>query len=91
MRLALGAEPAKLVRMVVGEGVVLSLIGLVPGLLAVLAASRLLRSVLLGLDPLDPLVFGTGVGILVTAVVAASLTPGLRAARADIMDTLRAE
>ena len=91
LRMALGAEPARLVRMVLREGVVLSLIGVVPGLLAVAAASRLLRSLLLGLDPLDPVAFGGGVGILVAAVVAASLTPGLRAARADVMDTLRHE
>jgi hypothetical protein len=91
LRMALGAEPARLVRMVIGEGITLSLIGVIPGLLVALAASRLLRSVLFGLDPIDPVAFGGGVGVLLVTVVAASLTPGLRAARSDVMDSVRVE
>jgi predicted permease len=91
LRMALGAEPGRVVRMVLKEGVALSLIGIVPGFLGAVAVGQLLHSVFLGMNPLDPLSFALGGGLLVAAVVAASLAPGFRAARAHPMESLRVE
>jgi putative ABC transport system permease protein len=91
LRMALGAEPRRVLGLVLREGVVLSLIGLVPGFLVALGVTRLLGALLLGMDPLDPLAFSGGVAILLLAVVGASLAPGLRASRAHPMQSLRTE
>ena len=91
LRMALGAEPRRVLRMVLREGLLLSLVGLVPGLLIAMAASRLLEAFLLGVSPLDPVAFSVGVGLLVLAVMGASLMPGIRAARAHPMESLRSE
>jgi putative ABC transport system permease protein len=89
--MALGAEPRRVVGLVLREGMVLSLVGLVPGLLGAVGASQLMTALLLGLDPMDPLSFAAGVGILLTAIMGASLTPAIRASRADPMESLRTE
>lgn len=89
LRLALGAEPGVVVRMVVRQGIGLALIGLVPGILVSIVAALLMRAALLGLQPLDPVAFGGSVGLLLLAVVAASLVPARKAAGAHPMDALR--
>jgi ABC-type antimicrobial peptide transport system permease subunit len=91
LRIALGAEPVRVVGLVLREGLVLSLIGLIPGLLGAVGASGLMRALLLGLDPMDPGAFAGGVVILLTAVLAASLAPAIRASRAHPMESLRTE
>lgn len=91
LRMALGAEPGRVVRLVLKEGAVLSLIGLVPGLLGAFGASQLLRAALLGMNPMDPVAFGGGALILIASVLCASLAPGIRASKADPMTSLRAE
>ena len=91
LRMALGAEPRRLLRMVLKEGFVLSLVGLVPGLLMTVVASHFLRAVLIGVSPLDPVAFGVGIALLLLAVMTASLVPGLRAARAHPMQSLRTD
>jgi len=89
LRMALGAEPGRVVRMVVREGIGVALVGLVPGFLLSLAAAQLLRAFLLGADPMNPMAFSVGLGLLGLSVVAASLAPALRAARAHPMESLR--
>jgi putative ABC transport system permease protein len=91
LRMALGAEPKRVLRMVLKEGIVLSLIGIVPGFLGAVAAGQLLRTLLMGMNPLNPVSYALGIGLLVLAVMAASLAPGLRAARAHPMESLRVE
>ncbi|MGD2067846.1 MAG: ABC transporter permease [Gemmatimonadota bacterium] len=91
LRMALGAEPGGILALVLGEGLVLSLIGLVPGLLLAGAGARFLEAVLIDVPPLDPAAFGGGVGLLLLAVLGASLTPGLRASRIRPADSLRGE
>lgn len=91
LRMALGAEPRKLLGMILREGMALSLIGLVPGLLAALGVSKLLEALLLGMDSLDPLAFSGSVALLLLAVLGASLAPGVRASRAQPMESLRVE
>jgi len=91
LRIALGAEPGRVVRMVVKEGMGLALVGIIPGFLVAVAASKLMQAILMGLNPVDPVSFGGGVGLLLLAVVSASLVPALRAARANPMESLRME
>jgi putative ABC transport system permease protein len=91
VRVALGAEPGQVRRMVVREGFGVALVGLVPGLLLSLAAAQVLRTFFLGADTLDPVAFGAGLMLLGTAVLAACLAPALRAARAHPMGSLRAD
>jgi hypothetical protein len=91
LRVALGAEPGRVRRMVVREGFAVALVGLVPGLLLSLAAAQVLRALFPGPDPFDPVGFGTGITFLGAVVLAACLVPALRAARAHPMDALRAD
>jgi len=91
LRVALGADRGQVIRMVLGEGMSLAMIGLVPGILLSLVAATLMRGALLGLQPLDPLAFGGSVGLLLLSVAAASWFPARRAARGDPMRALREE
>jgi predicted permease len=91
LRLALGAEAGEVIRMVVREGFTLALIGLIPGIVLSLAAARLMRSILMGLSPLDPVAFGGSIALLLVSVLVAAVGPARRAARADPMEALREE
>jgi ABC-type antimicrobial peptide transport system permease subunit len=91
LRLALGAQPGWLLRMVIGEGAALAGLGVLVGVPAGLAASRLLRTQLFGVGPFDlPSLGAAVVVLLVTALVAAYL-PARRAAATDPLVALRAE
>jgi putative ABC transport system permease protein len=79
LRIAVGADPSDVVRMVVRDGMALALIGVVPGLALSVVAAFLMRTVLLGLRPLVPVAFLGATGLLILPVVAASLAPALRA------------
>jgi hypothetical protein len=91
IRMALGARGTNVARLIVGQGVRVVLAGVVLGVIAALAAGRLVASLLYGVTPHDPLVLaGTAAVLLVVAVVACSI-PARRATRVDPMETLRAE
>jgi predicted permease len=91
LRLALGAHPGWLLRMVIREGAALAGLGVLVGVPAGLAASRLLRTQLFGVGPFDlPSLAAAVVVLLVTALVAAYL-PARRAAATDPLVALRAE
>ncbi|HWM26908.1 MAG TPA: ABC transporter permease [Woeseiaceae bacterium] len=91
IRRALGAEAGDVVRMVVGRAMMLAGGGLVVGLLASFALTRILSGLLYGVSATDPLTFA-GVAILLAAVaLLASLVPARRAARVDPMVALREE
>jgi ABC-type antimicrobial peptide transport system permease subunit len=91
IRMALGSQRGAIVRLVLQSGAELAVIGCVIGLAGAAAASSLLRSMLFGVSPFDPLVLTVAaVGVLVLAL-AASAPPALRAASTNPMQALRGE
>jgi putative ABC transport system permease protein len=91
IRIALGAHRGRLIWRVLGEGLVFPVAGLVAGIGAALAFTRVLQSSLYGTSPQEPGVFVGMAGVLLAASVAACLGPAWRATRADPIETLRAE
>jgi putative ABC transport system permease protein len=91
VRLALGAAPRRVVRFIVAEGVRLAALGIVIGVVAALAAGRLMRSLLVDVSSFDPRIL-TAVAIVVLAVAwLAALLPARRASSVDPIETLRQE
>ena len=91
IRMALGAPPSLVLRQVVGQGVAWAGVGLAVGLIGAVATTRLLRSVVETVRPLDPLVYlVTVLGLLLCAVLASWL-PARRAVRVDASVALRDE
>jgi predicted permease len=89
IRMALGAQAAQVSRMIVGQSLGLAVAGVLVGILAALAATRLLRSLLFDVSPTDPgVLVGTCVVLLVTTIVA-SLGPTRRAAKVDPVEAMR--
>ena len=91
VRLALGASPAAVLRLVLGQGVRLTLLGIGLGLTAALGLTRLIRGLLFGVGATDPLSFGVAVAVLGAAALIACYGPGRRAARIDPVVALRVE
>lgn len=91
IRLALGAQRSSVLRMVIRQGVLLTVAGVVLGLAASLVVGRLVASLLYGISPLDPLTFVTVAAVLMIVSLAASLIPAWRASRLDPMVALRHE
>jgi ABC-type antimicrobial peptide transport system permease subunit len=83
VRLAIGAAPGKVIRMVVRDGAKLAGTGIVFGLLASVGLTRLMRSLLFETGPLDAVAFTTAPVVLGLAALAACLVPALRASRID--------
>jgi ABC-type antimicrobial peptide transport system permease subunit len=91
VRLALGAEPGSVARMIVRQGGLVALSGVVVGLATAFAGSRLIASLLYGVSPRDPGVFAvTTLTLLVFALLACWL-PARRAARLSPLEALRTE
>ncbi len=91
IRMALGAQRLDLLRLVVGQGLLLVMIGAVIGIAAAIGVTRFMSTILYGVHADDPLTFG-GVAILLTLVVlAAFYIPARRATRVDPMVALRFE
>lgn len=91
IRLALGASPAQVGRLVVGQGLKLALAGVAIGAVGALAATRLLGTMLFGVSASEPLIYIALTSILLTIAAVASWLPARRAMRVDPMVALRAE
>jgi putative ABC transport system permease protein len=91
VRVTMGAQPTDVFRLIVGEGLRLALIGVVLGLAAALALTRLLKTFLFGISAYDPVTF-VGVSVLLTLVaLAACYFPARRATLVDPLVALRYE
>jgi ABC-type antimicrobial peptide transport system permease subunit len=91
IRLALGAQRAGILRLVLVSGAKLGLTGCGIGAVAAVFATRLLRSLLFEVDPLDPAVIGLAAIFIFLLALAASAIPARRAASIEPMQALRAE
>ncbi|HUG40364.1 MAG TPA: ABC transporter permease [Longimicrobiales bacterium] len=91
IRLAVGARTAQVLRMILLSGFRLAAPGLVVGAVAAFGVGQLLRGMLLGVSPADPLTFVAVAAVLLAAVALASWVPARRAAAVDPMEALRAE
>ena len=91
IRIALGADRDRVLRLVMVQGLALTAIGVGLGLVGSAAAVRLLRSLLFGIGAYDPATFGAAAAVLVGAALLACYLPARRATRVDPMIALRAE
>jgi putative ABC transport system permease protein len=91
VRLAVGASAVDLLRLVLGDGLKLTAIGVAIGIAASAALVRSLATLLFGVPPLDPLTFIVAPLLLTGVALLACLVPALRALRADPVAALRAE
>jgi predicted permease len=89
IRMALGARPGDVLRLVVWDGLRLVVPGLLAGVAVALAASRAVSGMLILVSPHDPPTFAAAVGFLGLVALAASYLPALRATRVDPMTALR--
>jgi putative ABC transport system permease protein len=91
VRIALGASTGSVLRLVLGQGLTLAVIGLALGLAAALATARLLTAMLFEIKPNDPSVYLSVVALLGAAALVASYIPALRASRIDPLTAIRLE
>ncbi|HXS98185.1 MAG TPA: ABC transporter permease [Candidatus Limnocylindrales bacterium] len=91
LRMAIGADRRDVMRMVLGQTMMLICAGLAIGLPAAMAASRLIASTLAGVSPNDPLTYGAVILVMLAAGLLAGFVPAARASRIDPMAALRQE
>jgi putative ABC transport system permease protein len=91
VRIALGAEPQTITRMVVAGGARMVVIGAAAGLAIALVLSGLMKSLLFGIGARDPLTFVATPVVFVVVALVAAYVPARRAARVSPMEALRAE
>ncbi len=91
VRTALGASPAQIRAMVLGDGARLAAVGIAVGLAGALASGRLLRGFLFGVRETEPLVLAAVSALLLLVVLLASALPARRASRVDPLEALRAD
>ena len=91
VRMALGAAPADVTRMVLRQGVMLAAAGVLPGVALAYLSGRALESLLASVRPWDALTFGAVVGLCLLMTGLGSLLPARRAARTDPLGAMRAD
>ncbi|HXW89480.1 MAG TPA: ABC transporter permease [Terriglobales bacterium] len=91
IRMALGAQPGAIMKMILRHGLLVIALGLMLGLLLAFAAARLLEGFLVGVQSSDPLTYGSVSVLLISAALLASYIPAWRATKVDPMVALRYE
>jgi putative ABC transport system permease protein len=91
IRIALGAERGMVLRLILGQGGRLALVGIVIGALASAGVGVILQSLLYGVSSFDPIAYGAAAAVLLLVTGAANLLPALAAARVDPVRALRSE
>jgi putative ABC transport system permease protein len=91
IRLALGATPEDILRLMIGQGLKLTLIGVTIGFVGAIALTRLMRSLLYGVAPNDLMTFGISSFVLIIVALLACFIPARRAMKVDPLVALRYE
>jgi putative ABC transport system permease protein len=91
LRMALGAQPRDILKLVVGQGMLLAAIGVALGLAGAAAATRVIKNLLFDVSATDPLTFGAIALLLLGVAFVACVIPARRATKVDPMVALRAE
>jgi putative ABC transport system permease protein len=91
VRAALGAGRSQLLGLVVGQGVMLALIGVIAGGIAAAALGRFVETQLYAVRPFDVISYAATAGVMIATAFIASLVPAFRALRVDPISALRGE
>ena len=91
IRLALGATPRHILRLMMGHGMKLTLIGVAIGFVGAIAVTRLMRSLLFAVAPTDLVTFGISSAVLIVVALLACFLPARRATKVDPLVALRYE
>jgi len=91
IRIALGAQPSSILRMILGQGLLLAMLGVGIGIAGALALGNLVKSLLFEVAPTDPVTFAGVALVLIAAAMIATYLPARRAAAVDPIIALRAE
>ena len=91
IRVAIGAQSRDVFRMVIGQGMILAMIGVAFGLVGAFALTRLMTSMLFGVEPTDPATFISITALIIVVALVACYIPGRRAAKVNPLEALRYE
>jgi putative ABC transport system permease protein len=91
VRVAMGAEPASIFSLIVGQGLRLSVAGVAVGLVAAYSLTRIMTTMLVGVKPTDPITFAVMIGVFLAIAAISSWLPARRAAALDPTTALRDE
>jgi ABC-type antimicrobial peptide transport system permease subunit len=91
VRVAFGASPGQVFRIIFGQGLTTTAIGAAVGIIAAIGLTRTIQSLLFGVTPTDPATFASVLGVLTAVAALACYVPARRATNADPIEALRQE